>query len=134
MWIRVCPKWQVNFNFKKRWKEKLFLWNQWWDWVYGAQSWKKKRLLSESEFILIKKRSWIPKNGGKKSFSYETKDPMSFIPTRRMSLWCSIMKKMEIIMRIRVCPKWQMNFKSKKWWKKKLFLWNQSINAIYPNK
>ena len=27
-----------------------------------------------------------------------------------------------------------MNFGSKKWWKEKLFLWNQSINAIYPNK
>ena len=35
---------------------------------------------------------------------------MSFIPMRTMSLWCSIMKKKEIVMWIRICPNWQMNF------------------------
>ena len=41
---------------------------------YWYQSWKERRLLCESEFVLIEKRSLIPKNRGKKSFSYETKD------------------------------------------------------------
>ena len=36
------------------------------------------------------------KNDGQKSFSYESKESMSFIPTRRMSLWCPIMKRKEI--------------------------------------
>ena len=35
---------------------------------------------------------------------------------------------------IRVYPKWQTNFDSKKWGEEKHYLWNQSINAIYPNK
>ena len=66
---------------------------QWGDWVYGAQAWKERRLLCASEFIPIEKRSWIPKNGGKRSFSYKTNDPMSLIPMKRMSLWSSITKK-----------------------------------------
>ena len=57
------------------------------NWVCGFQSWKGRRLQCESEFILIEKRSWIPENGEKRSFSYETKDPMSFVPMKRMSLW-----------------------------------------------
>ena len=45
-----------------------------------------------------------------------------------------IMKTKEITMWTRVCPNWQINFNTKKWWKDKLFLWNQSINVIDPNK
>ena len=87
-------------------------------------SWKEKILLCNSKFVPIETRSLIPKIEGKRRFFYKTKDPMSFVLTRKMSLWCSIMKKKEIIMWICVCPKWQMNFKSKKWWKEKFFLWN----------
>ena len=28
MWIHVCRNWQMNFNSKQWWKEKLFLWNK----------------------------------------------------------------------------------------------------------
>ena len=42
-------------------------------------------------------------------------------------------KEKKIAMWIHVCCNWQMNFNLKKWWKKKLFLWNQNINVIYPN-
>ena len=42
-----------------------------------SQSWNKKRLLYESVFVLIDKWTFILKNGGKKSFSYETKSSMS---------------------------------------------------------
>ena len=47
--------------------------SQWGEWVFGSQSWKERRLLCESLFIQIDKWSLILKNGGKKSFSYETK-------------------------------------------------------------
>ena len=56
---------------------------QWVKQVYGVQSWKEKRLLHESLFVLIDRHSLILKNGGEKSFSYETKALMSFIPMRR---------------------------------------------------
>ena len=65
------------------------------------------------------------KIGNKRSFFYETKAPISFILIRRMSWWCPIMKRKEIIMWIYVCHNWKKNFNSKKWWKEKLFLWNQ---------
>ena len=63
------------------------------EWVYGAQSWKKKRLLYESVFVTIKKWTLILKNGGRRSFAYETKATMSFIQMSRTSLWCPIMEK-----------------------------------------
>ena len=43
-------------------------------------------------------------NGGKKNFLNETKASMSFIPTRRTSLWCPIMNRKEIVMWIDVYP------------------------------
>ena len=100
-----------------------------WEWVYYTQSWKKGNYyvnlcLSQLQSTLI------VKNGGKRSFSCETKPSMSFTPMRGMSLWCPIMKGKKIIMWIHVCPHWQTNFNSKNWWKEKLFLWNQSINAF----
>ena len=42
-------------------------------WVCGSQSLKDRRLLHESMFIQIDKWTLILKNGGRKSFSYETK-------------------------------------------------------------
>ena len=65
---------------------------------------KKRRLLHASMFVTIDRITMSPKNGGKKSFSYETKASMSFIPMRIMHLWFSIMKRNEIIMRIHVYP------------------------------
>ena len=59
--------------------------SQWVEWAYGAQSWNEKRILCESVFVSIDKWTLILKNGGKKSFSYETKGSMSFIPISRIS-------------------------------------------------
>ena len=53
------------------------------------------------------------KISNKRSFSYETKASISLIPTRRMCLWCPIMKRKEIIMWIHVYPNWKMDFNSK---------------------
>ena len=52
-------------------------------------------------------------NGENKSFIYEIKEAISFVPMRRMSLWSPIMKRKEIIMRVNVCPNNWMNFNSK---------------------
>ena len=72
MWIHVYPNWKTNFNSK---------------------------------------------NGRKTSFSFETKASKSFISTRRMWLWCPIMKRKKIIMWIHVYPYGKMNFHSKNGWK-----------------
>ena len=48
-------------------------------------------------FVLTDRQSLILKVGKKKNFSYETKAPMSFIPIRRISLWCPIFKRKETI-------------------------------------
>ena len=53
------------------------------------------------------------KIGNEKCFYYETKASISIIPTRRMCLWCPIMKRKEIIMWIHVYPNWNTNFNSK---------------------
>ena len=94
-------------------KHQLHL-SQWREWVYGAQLWKERRLLCEFMFVLNGKWTLTLKNNGKRSFSYETKASMSFIPIRRMSLWCPIMKRKEIITWIHVVPfdKWTLTLKN----------------------
>ena len=51
------------------------------------------RLLCQYVFVLIDKWTLTQKNGGKKSFSYEIKALMSFIPIERQTL---ILKMVEI--------------------------------------
>ena len=82
---------------------------------------KEKWLLYESVFVPIHKWTLTLKNNGMKSFSYETKAIMSFIPMSRASLWCLIMKRKEIIMWIHFSPYWQINLDSKKWREDNLF-------------
>ena len=41
--------------------------------------------------------------------------------------------KNEFTIWICVCPNWQININSKKWHKEEFFIWNLSINVIYPN-
>ena len=50
------------------------------------------------------KMNFNSKNGSHRSFSYEAKAPISFIPMRRMCLWCLIMRRKEIIMQILFIP------------------------------
>ena len=59
------------------------------------------------------KMNFKSKNGNKRSFSYETKASISVIRSRRMCLWCPIMKRKEIVMWIHVYPNWKTNFNSK---------------------
>ena len=72
------------------------------------------------------------KNNRKRCFSYETKASISFIPMRRISSWCPIMKKKEIIMWICVRPNWHMNFDSKKMFERKAFLIKPKHQCHYP--
>ena len=71
------------------------------------------------------------KIGRKRSFSYESKAWLSFIPMRGMCLWCLIMKWMAIICESMFVQndRWTLILKMVG---KKFFLWNQSINIIYP--
>ena len=67
------------------------------EYVYGAQSWKERRLLGEFVFIPIERQTLIVKNGRKWGSSYEIEASISFIPTSIMCLWCPIIEKKEII-------------------------------------
>ena len=113
MWSLVYPNWKTNFNSKNGRK--------------GSFSFETKASMS---FILMRgmclccpimkwkdiilwilvyhnwKRNFKFKSGRNSSFSYETKAPISFIPIRRMCLWCPIMKTKEIITWIHVYPNW----------------------------
>ena len=92
---------------------------------------KEKRLLCAFMFILTKKWTVIPKWHKKKFFLwYQCIN--SFIPMSRMNLWGLIIKRKEIIMWICAYPNWKTRFISKKWWKLKFFLRNQSINSFIP--
>ena len=91
------------------------------------------RLLCESIFIRIDRWTLIQKMI-ETGFSHETKASILFILTRRKCLWCPILKRKEIIMWICICPNRQMNINSKNSRRRSFFLWNQSINIIYPNK
>ena len=104
--IHVCPKWRTNFNseenggrksFSNKTKTSVHL-PQWENEFMVPKHEKKKRLLCELVLILIGRWTLIPKNSEKRGFSYETKASISFIPMTRMSLWCLIMKRKEIIM------------------------------------
>ena len=59
------------------------------------------------------KANFNSKNVRERCFSIETKTSISFIPIRRMHLWCLIIKRKEIIMWIRVCPNRRMNINYK---------------------
>ena len=74
---------------------------------------KRRTLLCESMFIPYWKMNFNSKKGNKRSFSYETKASISFIRSRRMCLWCPIMKRKEIVLWIHVHLNWKMNFNSR---------------------
>ena len=74
---------------------------------------KRKEIIMWLHVYPIWKINFNSKNGRKRSFSYETKASISFIPTRRMNLWCPIIERKEIITWIQVYPNWKMNFSSK---------------------
>ena len=73
-------------------------WNEITIWIHSYPNWKTY---------------FNPEIGNKRSFSFQTNASTSLILTRRMCLWCPIMKRKEIIMCIHVYHNWKMNFNSK---------------------
>ena len=59
------------------------------------------------------KTYFYSKNGYKRSFSYESKASISFIPLKRLCWWCIITKTKDIIVWIQVYRNWKMKFNSK---------------------
>ena len=90
----------MNFNSKNS-RKKVFLMkpkleyhlSQRKECVYGTQSRKERRLLCESEFVQIDGWTLILKMIEREVLSYEIKALVSFIPMRRMYLWCPTTKK-----------------------------------------
>ena len=121
IWIHVHPNWKTYINSKIRNKRSfsydtkasisliptrrtclwcpIMKWNEITVWIHVYPNWKTY---------------FNSKIGNKRSFYYETKASLSLIPTKRMCLWCQIMKGKEIIMWIHVYFNWNTNFNSKK--------------------
>ena len=116
MWILVYLNGNTNFNSensRKRncsYETKALLsfipMRRMWLWCLIL---KIKEIIMWIHIYLNRKTKINSKNGRKWSFSYETNTSKSFIPTRRMWLWCPIMKRKEIIMWINVYPNWKTN-------------------------
>ena len=70
-------------------------------WVYGSSTWKERTLLCESVPTPIGRKTLILKMVGSEVFFLKPKHQF-IILKRRMSLWCQIIKRTEIIMWIRV--------------------------------
>ena len=71
----------------------------------NAHSQKKKiKIIRRIQVCLIWRLNFDYKeNIGKNNFSCQTKASIPIILMRRTCLWCLIMKKMEILLRIQVC-------------------------------
>ena len=120
MWIHVYRNWKTNFNSKIGNKRsfscetkasisfipsrRTCLW---------FPIMKRKEIITWIHVYPNWNMNFNSKKGNKRSFSYDTKASISLIPTRRMSLWCPIMKWNEITMWIRVYPNWKTYFNSK---------------------
>ena len=120
MWIYGYHNWKTNFNSKNSRKRsfsyetkasisfiptrRMCLW---------GPIMKGKEIITWIYLYLNWKMNFNFKNNRKRSFTYDIMASISFIPIKRMCLWCPIMKKNEIIMWIHVYPNWRMNFDSK---------------------
>ena len=119
MWIHIYTIWKMNINSKKGRKTSF---------SYETKVSKSFITTRKNEFILPNqekkgnyfvnsclshgKKNFNSENSRKRNCSYETKTLISFIPTRRMWLWCPILKRKEI-MWIHLFPNGKMNFNSK---------------------
>ena len=119
MWIHVYPNWKTYFNSKIGNKRSF---------SFGTKA-SISLILTRRTCLwcpIMKRKEnimWIhvypnwntnfnSKIGNKRSFSYETKLSISFIPERRMCLWCPITKRKVIIMWIDVLSqlKYELQF------------------------
>ena len=110
-----------HWLYGRWWKRKLILPNQGSNImcpneenVIVVPNHKKKEIIMRIHFYLI---WWMNldsiKNGGNKTFSCQTKASISYILIRRIWLYCLIIKRLEIGIRIQVCLIWWTNFDCK---------------------
>ena len=140
MRIHVYPNWNTNFNSKIGNKRSFY---------YETKAsisliptrrmclWrpimKKKVIIMWIHVYPNWNTSFNSKKANKRSFSYESKASISFIPTRRTCLWCPIMKWNEITIWIHVYPNWNTHFNSKIGNKRSFSFQTKASNIINPN-
>ena len=104
-WTHDYLNWKMNFNPKNGRKSSFF-----YEYKASISLIPMRRMclwcsiMNVKEIIMSirvcqnQQMSINSKNGRNKSFSYETKASISFIPMRKLCLWCLIMKRKEVIM------------------------------------
>ena len=120
MWMHVYPNWKTNLNSKNGRKtsfpyeikaSKSFIsTKRMWIWCPNM---KREKIIMWIHVYPNWKMNLNSKSGRKTSFFYEPKAAKSFIPTRRIWIWCPNTKREEIIMWIQVYPNWMTNLSSK---------------------
>ena len=136
-WIHDYPNWKMNFDSKKWWEVKFFLWNQSINSFIPIRRMHLRSLIMKRKEIIL----WIrvcqnwptninSKNGGKRCFPYETKSSLPFIPIRRMCFWCQITKRKEDYYANVCFSNWKTNIKSKNG-KKRCFLYETKASISF---
>ena len=120
MWTRVYPNWKTDsnskigrnrsFSFETKASISFIPTRRMCLWCLIS---KRKEIIVWIHVYCNWKMNLNSKSGRKRSFSFETKASIPFIPTRRMCLWCPILKRIEIIMWIQVYPNWKTKLNSK---------------------
>ena len=130
----------MNFDSKKWWEVKFFVWNKNIDSLIQASRMNLWCPIIERIEIIM----WIhiypswktninSKIGRKRSFSYETKASIPLSQKGECAYGAQSWNKGDYY--VNPClPHLIDELWFKKWWEVKFFLWNQSINIIYPNK
>ena len=120
MWVHVYPNWKTNFNSKNGNKGRFsYEMNASISLIPMRRMCLLRPIMKITEIIMWihfypnRKTNFNSKNGNKRSFSYETKASISFIPMRRTCLWCPIMKWNEITVWIYAYLDWKSYFNSK---------------------
>ena len=111
MWIHVYPNWKMNLNSKNS-RKTNFSYE-----IKASKSFIRMRRVRLLCPIMKRKKimMWIyiypnwksnfnSENYKKRCFSFETKALISFIPMRRICLWCPILKKMRLLCEFMFIP------------------------------
>ena len=116
---------------------QVFLWNQSINsfiLMSGTNLWcpiiKRKEIIMWIRVYPNWKMHFNSKNYRKRSFSYETKASLSFIPIGRKNLWCPIVEWKEIVTWIQVYPNWKMNFNSKSGRKRSFYYETKALLSL----
>ena len=140
MWIHVYPNWKTNLNSKNGRKTSFLMkskhqnhLSQRGEYEYGAQTWKERRLLCESMFIPIERRTWILKMVEKQVFPMKPKHRNHLSQRAECDYGAQSWKERRLL-----CESMFIPIERRTWILKtvenKFFLWNQSIQIVYHNK